>query len=412
VTEPPSEPWLPLDGLRIIELSTYVAGPSAAMALAQLGADVIRVDPIGGATDTKRLPLAPNGASLYWAGLNQAKRSIEIDTRTDEGRQLVGRLLGSSGPDGGILLTNAVGQGWLDYEALRVHHDDLIHVHLTGHSDGEPAVDYTINAEVGLPLVTGPAMLSQPVNHVLPSWDLLAGAHAAMAILAAERDRHRTGRGRSITLSLADVAAATMAHLGFVSDVVVNDRGRLRDGNYLYGTFGCDFATSDGQQVMVVALTPRHWKHLLGVTRLESVVTALESALDADLSREEERYKHREVLAGLLRHWFESRTFEGVAEELGRSGVLWGPYRTIDQLVRDPSSLLARSPIFADVEQPGIGSYPAPSSVLRSGTGAPRVLPSPSVGQHTGEVLEDLAELDSATIAALRERGVIGRGGT
>src|SRR5205823_3960806 len=146
----------------------YVAGPSGAMALALLGADVIRVDPLGGATDTRRLPLAPNGVSLYWCGLNRRKRSVEVDTTTDAGRAVVAGLLANTGPEGGILLTNAVGQRWLDYDELRQHRPDLIHVHIQGHNDGSPAVDYTVNAEVGLPLITGASDSTQPVNHVLP----------------------------------------------------------------------------------------------------------------------------------------------------------------------------------------------------------------------------------------------------
>lgn len=400
--------WQPLEGLRVIELSTYVAGPSGAMALAQLGAEVVRVDPVGGATDVGRLPLAPSGVSIYWAGLNRAKRSIEIDLRSDEGRELVIDLLRAQAPAGGILLTNAVGQEWLGYEALRAEREDLIHVQIEGLSSGGPAVDYTINSGVGLPLITGPETLNQPVNHVLPAWDLLTGVHAAMAVLAAERHRTTTGEGQSITIALADVAVATMAHLGFVGDVAVNGRSRLREGNYLYGSFGCDFATADGERVMVVALTPRQWKHLLEVTRLEQVVAALETSLDADLSREEERYRHREVLAALLRPWFSSRSYDLVAKELDASGVLWGSYRTVEQLVIDDDSLLAQSQIFASVDQPGIGTYPAPGSVLRSADNPSEVRLAPLLGEHTDEVLTELLGLGPERLEQLRASGLIG----
>jgi len=256
------------------------------MALAHLGADVIRVDPLGGATDTRRLPLAPNGVSLYWCSLNRGKRSVEIDTRTEAGRALVARLLANTGPDGGIVLTNAVDQRWLEYGQLKHHRSDLIHVHIQGYNDGAPAVDYTVNAEVGLPLLTGAPDSTQPVNHVLPAWDLLTGLHAAIGILAAVRDRRATGHGCSITVSLADVATSTMGQLGFIADAIVNKSTRLREGNYLYGTFGCDFETADGGRVMVVALTPRHWHRLVAATGLEAVMAALEPALGASLDNE------------------------------------------------------------------------------------------------------------------------------
>src|SRR5262249_32761951 len=155
------------------------------------------------------------GNSLYWAGLNKGKRSVEIDITRPAGQELAAQLIAAPGAECGIVLTNAVGQGWLDYDQLRAVRDDVIVVHITGRTDGKPAVDYTVNCEVGLPSLTGPVDFVRPVNHVLPAWDLLTGLHAAIAILAAERVRARTGRGQHVTLSLADVAVATMAHLGF-----------------------------------------------------------------------------------------------------------------------------------------------------------------------------------------------------
>ncbi len=399
----------PLVGLRIVDLSTYVAGPSGTMTLAQLGAEVIRIDPIGGATDIRRLPLGPTGSSLYWAGLNKAKRSVEIDTSTAEGRELVGALVGAPGPEGGILLTNAVGQPWLSYDAMRQHRPDLIEVHIAGRNDGKPAVDYTVNCEVGLPLITGPVDFDRPVNHVLPAWDLLTGLHAAMAVLAAERTRLRTGTGQLVSVSLADVAVATMSHLGFVADVVVNGRGRLRDGNYLYGSFGCDFATADGQRVMIVALTERHWHKLVELTGIAEAIAGLAHSLKVDLDAEEGRYRYREVLEALIRPWFEERTFEEVTCCLEAAKVLWGPYRSVENLVTDPTSLLHLTDMMVDVEQPGIGTFPVPRPVLGfSEWDAGTPSPAPILGQDTDEVLGRLLGLGDADLADLRARSVIG----
>jgi 2-methylfumaryl-CoA isomerase len=291
---------------------------------------------------------------------------------------------------------------------LRAHRADLIHVHIRGHSEGAAAVDYTINSEVGLPLITGPEESSRPVNHVLPAWDLLTGLHAGIAIVAAERERARTGAGQAITISLADVALATMGHLGFIADVAVNGHGRLREGNYLYGSFGCDFETGDGHRVMVVALTPRHWKHLVDVTGVGAVITALEQSLGVDLGREEERYRHREVLTGLLRPWFASHTVDEVEKELDTRGVLWGRYRTVDELVRSSDSLLARSPIFEELDHAGVGTYPVPGSVLRPAMGSLPPRTASEVGADTDEVLADLLGLDRDAVRTLRKARVIG----
>jgi 2-methylfumaryl-CoA isomerase len=407
-TKPNAQPG-PLSGLRVIDLSTYVAGPSSTMTMAQLGAEVIRVDPIGGATDTRRLPLAPGGMSLYWAGLNKAKKSMEIDFSIPEGRALVAALIAAPGPGTGILVTNAVGQRWLSYDALRQHRHDLIQVHIQGRSDGKPAVDYTVNCEVGLPFLTGPVDFDRPVNHVLPAWDLLTGMHAALAVLSAERIRAATGEGQLVTVSLADVAIATMASLGFVADVAVNGRGRRREGNYLYGSYGNDFATADGQRVMIVALTQRHWQNLIEMTGLTETIGALERSLGVDLGAEEARYEHREVLSALLSSWFGQRSFEEVRQGLDASNVLWGTYRTVEDLVTNPQSLLHATDLMVDVDQPGVGRYPVPRPVLCFSawdSGAPA--PAATLGADTDEVLRTTIGLNDHELADLRARGVIG----
>ena len=109
------------------------------------------------------------GASLFWANLNKGKRSVTIDHRSDEGRELLMELVVGSGHDGGVFIDNLVGARRLRYEQLAARRRDVIHVHVEGRRNGKPAVDYSINAEVGVPLMTGPADASVPVNHVLPA---------------------------------------------------------------------------------------------------------------------------------------------------------------------------------------------------------------------------------------------------
>ena len=185
---------LPLSGLRVVEISTFVAAPLAGVTLAQLGAEVVRIDPIGGAPDHQRCPLTADGASLYWTGLNKAKQSLSVDFRSEEGRDLIQRLVAESGPSGGIVLSNAVGRSWLSADSLEQNRPDLIHLQIHGLSDGTPAVDYTVNAAVGYPLITGPQGHQDPVNHVLPAWDIACGLYAALGIASGERARRETGR--------------------------------------------------------------------------------------------------------------------------------------------------------------------------------------------------------------------------
>jgi 2-methylfumaryl-CoA isomerase len=379
----------PLAGLRIIEVSSFVAAPLGGMTLAQLGADVIRIDPLGGAPDTTRWPLAPDGGSLYWAGLNKGKRSVTVDFRDPAGQRAVADLVAGSGPDGGIVLTNA-GYPWLSYGGLRERRPDLIHLAITGRSDGGTAVDYTVNAAVGFPLVTGPQELSGPVNHVLPAWDVACGLYAAVGLLAAERHRRRTGEGRAITLPLADVALAITGHLGFLAEAWMGgtglaNPGRPRIGNHLYGSFARDFRTGSGDAVMVVALTARHYADLARVTGRAEALAAVERALGADFALESDRYAHREVIAALLAPWFAERSTGEVTAALAGTSVLWDRYRTFAELAADPATLA--NPLVSVIDQPGIGAILGTGSPLAQ-PGVDRApVPAPVLGADTEAVL-------------------------
>ncbi|MGA8426323.1 MAG: CoA transferase, partial [Candidatus Dormiibacterota bacterium] len=247
-----------LSGLRIIELSAFVAAPLGGATLAELGAEVVRVDPPGGGIDARRWPLH-NGESLYWAGLNNGKKSVTIDTETAAGQRLVADLVAKAG----IVLTNLPLREWNSYATLKVRRPDLIMAVLTGNPDGSSAVDYTVNAAVGFPLVTGPGRLAEPVNHVLPAWDALAGYMLATGIVTAELYRTRTGNGQCITLSLMDVALSITSHLGIVGEAQLEELARPRLGNYLYGSYASDFKTRDGRFVIAVALTASQWTRLV-----------------------------------------------------------------------------------------------------------------------------------------------------
>ena len=394
----------PLDGLMVLEVSSFIAAPLGGMTLAQLGADVIRIDPVGGGADLGRWPLAPSGTSLYWTGLNKGKRSVTLNFRDAEGRDLVRDLLAASGPGGGIVLTNARRE-WLGYPALARVRPDLIHLQIQGHRDGRTAVDYTVNAETGFPLITGPEGVEGPVNHVLPAWDVACGLYAAVGLLAAERRRQRTGAGSAITLALADVALAVAGDLGFLAEAQVTRTGRPRIGNHLYGGLARDFATGDGQRVMVVALTRRHFADLGTATGLAGTFAELDRLLGADFGEDSDRYRHRQVITALLEPWFAGRTVAEVERDLAGTSVLWSRYRRFTDLATDGT--LARNPLLGPIDQPGVGPLLAPGSPLAmDGTAGPG--PAPALGADTAAVLAGLLGRSAADLGVLAERGIIG----
>jgi 2-methylfumaryl-CoA isomerase len=380
-----------LAGLRIVELSAFVAAPLGGATLAALGADVIRVEPPGGGIDIDRWPILPNGRSLYRAGLDQGKRSVTIDTRTEEGRNLAARLVTAPGGGGGILLTNLAVAGWNSYDELRKLRPDLIMVAITGSRDGGTAVDYTVNAALGFPWITGPENHTGPVNQVLPAWDCMAGLLAATAILAAERHRRITGEGQLVELSLADVGLAVAGHLGLLAEAGLDPHPRGRYGNDVYGTFGRDFRTRDGRWVMVLALTPRQWRGLGEATGLTENFAEVATRLGLDLDQEGDRWRARKEICELIEPWVARRDLADARVTFDEHRVLWGPYQTFKQLLAEDPRASAANPMFAVVDHPGVGSYLTTASPLRFGAAAP-VPPraAPELGRHTTEVLHEL----------------------
>ncbi len=397
-----------LSGMRIVEGSAFVAIPLAGMTLAQMGADVIRFDRLQGGLDAGRWPVTADGQSLFWAGLNKGKRSIAVDMGVPRGRELVTRLVTAPGEDAGLFLTNLRVRGWMDWPALSAIRPDLVMVSLAGDRHGRPAVDYTVNPAVGFPAATGPEGSDGPVAHVLPAWDCIAGNMAVAALLAAERQRLRTGRGQSVELTLKDVAAAMLGNLGIIAEVAVNGVDRAKSGNALYGAYGQDFVCADGRRVMVIGLTDRQWRNLVAVTGTGEAIDALAARLGTDLREEGARWQARAEITAVLAPWFAARSVGDFAEAFDRGGVTWSEFRSFAQALAEDPDLSPDNPLFAEIEQPGIGRFPVPGSPLAF-SDHPRQppVPAPALGQHSEEILADVLGLPEREIGALFDDGIV-----
>jgi 2-methylfumaryl-CoA isomerase len=399
-----------LRGLRIVEASAFVAAPSCALHLAQLGAEVVRIDQIGGGPDFRRWPLDPrSGASFYWEGLNKGKRSVALDLTRPEGRELAVRIVTAPGENAGLFVTNYPVDGYLAYEALRRLRHDLICVRIMGWPDGRPAVDYTINAAVGVPAMTGPATDTRPVNHTLPAWDLLAGAYAAFTLVAAERARRQDGRGQEIRIPLSDLAIASLGHLGQIGEVQVLGQDRVRLGNELYGAFGRDFETLDGKRLMVIAITARQWSGLVAALGLQARVGELESELGVRFDREEGvRFTHRRRLVPLIESAIAGRSAADLATAFESRAVCWASYQTLHQAVSTDRYFSNANPILSVIEHPSGQCYLAPGAAA-SLPSEPRRAAAPAhrLGQDTDEVLAELLALSAGEIGRLHDAGLV-----
>lgn len=395
-----------LKGLRIVEGSAFIAAPSGGMTLAQLGADVIRFDLIGGGIDYRRWPVTDSGTSLYWHSLNKGKRSIAVDFRNPAGRELLTRLITADGEDAGIFSTNFPAKGWLAEKELRSQREDLIYLNLVGDRNGGTALDYTVNSRVGLPFLSGNGI--EPVNNPFPAWDVIAGQQIALGILAAERHRRLTGDGQFIRIALADVALATMGHLGYIAEAEINKVGRPSMGNHVFGTFGHDFPCRDGRRVMVVGVSPNQWQALVKVTATESTIDALEQELKLDFKKEGDRFQARERIKELFAPWFADRDLATVAAALDDVGACWGPYQTIEEMVREDPDCNEDNPLFQRLEQPGVGEVLTPGQALSFSTSERGPLqPAPKLGEHTDEILAEVLDLSDEAIGKLHDEKIV-----
>ncbi|MEI4473361.1 CoA transferase [Frigidibacter sp. MR17.24] len=397
-----------LDDLRVTEISAFVAAPLAGLQLAQLGAEVIRIDQIGGGPDFGRWPLAPGGASLFWEGLNRGKRSVALDLSRPEGQEIARAVATAPGPGAGLLVTNLPVAGFLAHDRLAALRPDQITLRVMGWPDGRNAVDYTINASLGLPMITGPEDDPRPVNHVLPAWDLITGTTAALALLAAERQRRRDGTGGEIRLPLSDIAVSTLANLGMLAETAVTGHDRARAGNHLFGAFGRDYVAACGARIMLVALTARQWRGLVRALDIGAGVAALEARLGLSFDRDEGlRFRHHAALDPIVARAVAARPLAELAPALEAAQVCWDRYRGLSEAVAEDARLVAANPVFADLAQPSGATYPAPGFAA-SFTARPRRPPRPTrpIGADTDRVLAEVLGLGEGQIGRLHDQGL------
>lgn len=393
-----------LDGIPIIEASSFVAAPTAGLYCAQFGARVIRVDQIGGGPDFHRWPVNEANDSLYWENLNRAKQSLALDLSKPEGRELLQALVRATGQ----FITNFPAEGFLSHDKLAEACPGLVTVRIMGWADGAPALDYTVNNAVGYPMMTGTG--PEPVNHVLPAWDLLSGAYAAFALLAAIRRREATGAGSEVRIALSDVAIGTVANLGGIAEVLHAGASRPPLGNAVYGLFGRDFVTRDKVRTMIVVVTHRQWANLLDALGLAGPVAALEAERGVSFARDDGlRFTHRDALFPLFEAAIGALDHADLARALDAGGVVHSAYRTMLEAVQDPR-LVGDNPMFGPCPaNPSGFAYPAAGAfgtVPQLGRTGPQA--APRNGEHSEQVLAEVLKLPAGEIARLIDSGTVG----
>lgn len=401
-----------LTGLSIIEVSSFVASPTAGLYCAQLGAKVIRVDQIGGGLDYDRYMLTAEGRSLSWENLNRAKKSVALDLRSARGRELAVELARRTGQ----LITNVPEQSFLSHAHLVAGRADMITARIMGWGDGRQAMDFTVNAASGYPLMTGPVDLPPddsgappPVNQVMPAWDFITGAYVAFALLAALRHRDATGQGGEVRVPLGDVAIGTLANSGAMAEMLYRGGDRDRLGNAIWGAFGRDFVSRDGVRIMVAALTTKQWTALVDAFGVANGIAALETRTGVSFATSDHnRFEHRNALFALCQAAVGQHDYAVLATRLAASGATFERYRTAYEAARDPV-LVGDNPLFGpSPANPSGFAYPAPgpfAQLPEHPRGAPRS--APYLGEHSEEVLAECLGLSSGEIGSLIDSGVV-----
>ena len=402
-----------LSDLSIAEVSSFVASPTAGLYCAQMGADVVRIDHKAGGLDYDRYLLTREGRSLSWENLNRAKKSVALDLRSGEGRELCVELAARTGN----CITNLPERSFMSHAAMKAAQPDgapdMTSVRIMGWHDGRQAMDFTVNAASGYPLMCGPEdwddATAPPVNQVLPAWDFITGAYCAFALLAALRHRDATGEGSEVRVPLGDVAMGTVANSGLLAEVLYRGSDRERLGNAIWGAFGRDFRSRDGVRFMVAALTAKQWDGLVEAFGVENEIADLENTCGVRFADgDRPRFEHRHALFDLFQSVAGSTDYNALAARMTEHGCTFEKYRTAHQAANDPV-LVADNPLFGpSPANPSGFDYPATRSFANlPGRTVADPAPAPFLGQHSEEVLAERLGLSSGQIGKLVDAGTV-----
>ncbi len=370
---------LPLEGLKVLDLSRVLAGPYATMSLADLGADVIKVEHPERGDDTRHWgPPFAGGESAYFLSVNRNKRSVGVDLKTEEGLGRIKRL--AAGAD--VVIENwkrgaLEGMG-LGYEALRETNPGLVYCSITGFGPGpdedRPGYDFLVQARAGIMGITGfPEPEGEPTKVGVAIADIVCGLHAATAILAALRRRSETGEGCRVEVPLFESTLSWLANRGQEFLVSGEDKGRLGNGHPTIVPYQT-FDASDRPVALTVGNDAQFG-------RLCEAIGLPELAEDERYATNPDRVANREELVTALQARFSERTADEWVGEIRAAGVPCGPVNALSDVFEDEH--LLGSGILQEVEHPAAGVLRMLASpVLVDGERLPVRRPPPTLGQH------------------------------
>jgi len=400
----------PLLGFRVLDLSRILAGPWASQMLADLGAEVIKIERPGSGDDTRGWgpPYMPDESaaatteSAYFHGANRGKQSLCIDMGKPRGQALIRDLVKHSD----VLIENfkvgGLARYGLDYDSLKTVNSKLVYCSITGFGQTGPyatraGYDFMIQAMGGMMSVTGEAD-GQPMKIGVALADVLTGLYAANAIQAALIHQRETGQGQYIDMALLDVQVATLANqaMNYLATGISPRRlGNAHPNIVPYQAF----QTADGYIILAVGNDAQF-------ERFCDLAEVPEIAADERFRKNSDRVGHRETLVPQISAIMQSKTSADWLEQLNSRGIPCGPINDIEQVFADPQ--VQHRGLQLELEHPVAGKVASVANPIRlSQTPIEYDQSPPLLGQHTDAVLQRILNLDADAIAELRNHAII-----
>jgi crotonobetainyl-CoA:carnitine CoA-transferase CaiB-like acyl-CoA transferase len=394
----------PLRGVRILAISQFGAGPFATLNLADLGAEVIKIeDPVAGGDVARYVPPATNDAdSLYFQSFNRGKKSIAIDLRKPEGVEIFHRLIEKSDAVFNNLRGDLPGKLGLTYDSLKKFNPAIVTCSLsgfgrTGPRASEPGYDPIMQAMAGYMSITGEPD-GVPTKAGVSIIDFAGGYAAAMGLVAALLEAKTTGAGRDVDVSLLDTAVSMLSY--FASWQLNSDWQPARTAGSSHQTLvpAQNFETSDGW-IAIFCAKEHFWEKFAELIGMPELIS------DERFASFASRYGNREILLPII----SSRLLQKTNVEwlkLFRGKVPSGPVNSISEAFED-EQIKARG-LVLDVDHPSYGSINQVGSSIATEGANQATSPGPALGEHTTELLSELLSLDQSEIDRLREQGAVG----
>jgi crotonobetainyl-CoA:carnitine CoA-transferase CaiB-like acyl-CoA transferase len=401
-----TKPSGPLTGLRVLDLTRVLAGPTCTQMLGDLGAEVIKIEKPGSGDDTRGFAppvMGDTGESAYFLGVNRNKRSVSLDIAKPEGQAIVRRLLGGCA----ILVENfkvgALAKYGLGYDNLKDEFPGLIYCSITGFGQTgpyapRPGYDSLIQAMGGVMSLTGePDGMPQKVG--VPVADVFAGLYGCIGILAALRHRETTGQGQQIDIGMLDTHVAWLANQAMNYLATKQDQPRLGNQHPNIVPYQV-FPTADGHIVLSVGNDPT-FKRFCEAMGIEHLLA------DARFATNAARVSNRALVTETLTPVMQAHPTAWWVEKLESLKIGGGPINRLSQVFADPQVQARGMVVTMPHPKSATGIEVVANPVKLSATPPDYRLPPPLLGEHTEEVLGELLGMSASEVAALREQGVV-----